>query len=209
MRRDYIIAILLAVSAVPLGAALMVAPDYLHLTGYFVPVTFWGGMALATALISVAAIVALRGERSGGLAISPHSHRPRNVPLIDAIWRAHLGRWADRIDYGNDDASEASFQKTVDAIRQMARDGKLPIWGTRRKGNDSNIYNPIPLSFWSTHDIETNYVINPLVKDTWVYVTEPTDIWQVRYARTWDWTNFMTSREVVEELWPKGREPVS
>jgi hypothetical protein len=42
MRRDYLIAILLAVSAIPLGAAMMIAPEYLHLSGYFVPAT-WGG----------------------------------------------------------------------------------------------------------------------------------------------------------------------
>jgi hypothetical protein len=81
----------------------------------------------------------------------------------------------------------------------MARDGKLPVWGIEQR---RNTFDPIPLGFWSTHDIQAGYVINPLVKDTWVYVTEPTEIGQTRYARTQDWSDFMTSREVVEELWP-------
>jgi hypothetical protein len=203
MRRDYLIAILLALSAVPLGAAMMAAPDYLHLTGYSVALTFWGGIALASALLLFAAFVALRGGKDHeNPSVSPHSHAPRDAPLIDAIWRAHLGRWGDRVDYGTEWEAKAPFYKTVAAVRQMARDGKLPVWGTRRERGAP--FEPIPLSFWSTHDIEAGYVIMPLVKDTWVYVTEPTKIGQVRNAKTFDWENFMTSREVVERLWPEG-----
>jgi hypothetical protein len=62
MRRDYLIAIMLAVSAFPMGAALMVAPGYLNLSGSAIPLTFWGGIGLTLALICAAAIVALRGE---------------------------------------------------------------------------------------------------------------------------------------------------
>jgi hypothetical protein len=40
----------------------MVAPEYLHLSGVAIPITFWGGIALAVVLICAAAIVALRGE---------------------------------------------------------------------------------------------------------------------------------------------------
>ena len=203
MRRDYLIAILLAVSAIPLGAAMMAAPDYLHLTGYFVALTFWGGIALTATLILVAAVIAWRGERMDEKsAVSPHSHAPRNVSLLDAIWRAHLGRWDDRVDYGSDSNAQALFYKTVHDIRQMVRDGKLPVWGTKQERGTP--FEPIPLSFWSTHDIQAGYVIIPAVKDTWVYVTEPTKIGQTRYARTQDWTNFMTSREIVEKLWPEG-----
>jgi hypothetical protein len=62
MRRDYLIAIIFALAALPSGAALMVAPEYLHLSGVAIPITFWGGIALAVVLICAAAIVALRGE---------------------------------------------------------------------------------------------------------------------------------------------------
>ena len=210
MRRDYLIAILLTVSAIPLGAAMMAAPDYLHLSGYLIALTFWGGIALAASLILIAAVIAWRGERAAeSKAVSPYSHAPRDVPLLDAIWRAHLGRWDDRVDYGDEWSAKAPFHKTASTVRQMARDGRLPVWGTRKESGAP--FEPIPLSFWSTHDIQAGYVINPRVKDSWVYVTEPTKIGQTRYARTQDWTNFMTSREIVEKLWPTerplGRDP--
>lgn len=208
MRRDYLIAILLGVAAIPLGAALMVATDYLHLSGYLVPLTFWGGIALAVALITVAILIALRGERSESRAVSRRSHEPRNVPLHEAIWRVHLGRWGERETYGNDWTSRGPFHKTCAEVRQKALDGKLPVWGNK---GPNTPFEPIPMGFWATHDIEANYNILPKVTETWVYVTEPTKIGQTTFARTLDWSNFMTSREVVEELWPppKGREPVS
>ncbi|MGX4806642.1 hypothetical protein [Bradyrhizobium guangdongense] len=62
MRVDFKIALILAVAALPAGAALMVVPEYLHLSGAAVPITFWGGIALAVALILIAAIIALRAE---------------------------------------------------------------------------------------------------------------------------------------------------
>jgi hypothetical protein len=40
----------------------MVAPDYLHLSGATVPLTFWGGIGLTVTLLLTAALVALRGE---------------------------------------------------------------------------------------------------------------------------------------------------
>jgi hypothetical protein len=201
MRRDYLIAILLAVAAVPLGAAMMAAPDYLHLSGYLVPLTFWGGIALGSALILIAAFVALRGDGAvENWTVSPHSHSPRDVPLIDAIWRAHLGRWGERTKQGD----ETAFYNTVNSVRQAARDGTLPIWGTKRVPGAP--FEPVPLSFWSTHNIEPSHAINPWVNDAWVYVVEPTKVGQTRHARTKDWENFMTSREVVEELWSPREE---
>lgn len=204
MRRDFLIAILLCIAAIPLGAALMVAPDYLHLSGYLVPLTFWGGIALSIALIVTAIFIAWRGERFEDLAVSPRSHEPRNVPLHEAIWRAHLGHWGERATYGDDWPSRVPFHEICAAIRQKARDGKLPIWGNKGSGTP---FEPIPMGFWGTHDIEANYNINPLVKETWVYVTEPTKVGQTRHAKTQDWENFMTSKEVVEELWPPNGEP--
>jgi amino acid transporter len=62
MRREYLIAIILAVAALPAGAALMVAPEYLHLTGLAIPATFWGGIAITIILIFTAIAVALRGS---------------------------------------------------------------------------------------------------------------------------------------------------
>lgn len=63
MRVDFKIALILALAALPAGAALMVAPEYLHLSGIIVPLTFWGGIVLSVVLILIAGIIALRAER--------------------------------------------------------------------------------------------------------------------------------------------------
>lgn len=62
MQRDHLIAIILAVAGVSAGLSLMVAPQYLHLSGKAITDTFWGGVALTTVLIVAAGVVALRGE---------------------------------------------------------------------------------------------------------------------------------------------------
>jgi hypothetical protein len=99
MRRDHLIAILLAIAALPAGAALMVAPNYLHLTGWEILATFWGGVALTLMLIALAAFIAWRGESKphtvhirpmagiivlvlvfGGLLIGPHWSAPQTSP---------------------------------------------------------------------------------------------------------------------------------
>jgi hypothetical protein len=51
MRRDFQIAIVLAVAAIPAGTALMAAPEYLHLAGQSLAATFWGGVILTVLLI--------------------------------------------------------------------------------------------------------------------------------------------------------------
>ena len=62
MRRDFQIAIILAIAAIPAGIALMAAPEYLHLTGTSLALTFWGGIVLTVLFIVAAVILALRGE---------------------------------------------------------------------------------------------------------------------------------------------------
>jgi hypothetical protein len=62
MRRDFQLAIILAVAAIPAGTALMAAPEYLHLTGRALAAAFWGGIALTAVLIVLAVAIALRGE---------------------------------------------------------------------------------------------------------------------------------------------------
>jgi hypothetical protein len=62
MRREYIFAILLAIAAFPAGAALMVAPEYLHLSGFALPATFWGGISITIFLLGIATVMAWRGR---------------------------------------------------------------------------------------------------------------------------------------------------
>ena len=73
MPRACLIPIILAIAALPAGAALMVAPEYLHLTGAAIPLTFWGGIGLTVLLILSAAGLALKGEAQS-------RHEPLNKP---------------------------------------------------------------------------------------------------------------------------------
>jgi len=78
MRQDYFVAIILALAAIPAGTALMAAPEYLHLTGPYLALTFWGGVLLTLLLIFFAIAVALRGD-----AKSPaKGHRQRMVAIM-------------------------------------------------------------------------------------------------------------------------------
>ena len=59
MRRDFQIAIILAMATVPCGAWLAVSPEYLHLKGAALATTFWGGFII-TAALGVAGMIRKR-----------------------------------------------------------------------------------------------------------------------------------------------------
>jgi hypothetical protein len=86
MRRDFQIAIILAVAAIPAGVALMAAPEYLHLTGTSLALTFWGGIVLTVLLIVAAVILALRGE-----AQTPSEGRRNRMIAIVGMAACGLG----------------------------------------------------------------------------------------------------------------------
>lgn len=140
-------------------------------------------------------------------ADTPSPERPpfdpswsRDVKVIDAIWRAHLGRWNDRVAYLQDDwtSKQPLFQIASD-FRQKAFDGLIPVWATKPR---SDLYEIVPPDFWRNHALEASYIVLPKVTDTWVSVTYPLIVGEVPHARTNAWNNFMTSRKVVEQLWP-------
>jgi hypothetical protein len=77
MRKDFQIAILLALAAVPAGVALMSAPEYIPILKDYPAPFFWGGLILATGFIGAAITIALRGEAS-----EPRlGHRRRMIAL--------------------------------------------------------------------------------------------------------------------------------
>jgi hypothetical protein len=82
MRKDFQVAILLAVAAMPTGVAMMAAPYYAEaaLKAYAGPF-FWGGLILAAVFICVAIAIAIRGE-----ATEPRGgHGRRMVALAGMI----------------------------------------------------------------------------------------------------------------------------
>ncbi len=81
MRRDFQIAILLALAAIPAGVALMAAPEYIGILKEYPGPFFWGGLIVAAVLIGAAIIIAFRGEAS-----QPRSgHRRRMIALAGMI----------------------------------------------------------------------------------------------------------------------------
>jgi hypothetical protein len=65
MRKDYVIAILLAIAAIPAGAALMAAPlKFEHLQPWVIDSCFYGGIGLTLVLIASAVFVAVHGEKT-------------------------------------------------------------------------------------------------------------------------------------------------
>jgi hypothetical protein len=81
MRKDFQIAILLALAAIPAGVALMAAPEYIGVLKEYPAPFFWGGLILAVGLIGAAIVIALRGEAS-----EPRSgHRRRMIALVSMI----------------------------------------------------------------------------------------------------------------------------
>jgi hypothetical protein len=136
-------------------------------------------------------------------ASNPNTKWTRDVPLLDAIWRAHLGKWDARITYAYEDwESKKPFYLITDDIRQKAFDGILPIWARRRQRPASSLFEAVPSQFWGNHNIEAGYCINPQISDTWVYVTHPHIVGEVPNARTMIWEDFMTCKEAVDSLWP-------
>jgi hypothetical protein len=81
MRKDFQIAILLALAAIPAGVALMAAPEYVGVLKEYPAPFFWVGLILAVGLIGAAIVIALRGEAS-----EPRSgHRRRMIALVGMI----------------------------------------------------------------------------------------------------------------------------
>jgi hypothetical protein len=82
MRRDLLIAILLAVAAFPLGAALTAAPLlFEHPPHWLLEVSFYAGGPVALALIVLATMSAMRGDAEN----AKKGRRRRMLPIIGMI----------------------------------------------------------------------------------------------------------------------------
>jgi hypothetical protein len=81
MRKDFLISLLCAISAVPLGLAMSVAPDYFRALKAYPGTFFWSGIGLTAFLLVLAAIIAIRGER----AAEREGAKKRMIPLVGMI----------------------------------------------------------------------------------------------------------------------------
>ena len=116
----------------------------------------------------------------------------RDVWLLDAIHRAAIGEWKI-CDF--DQLAEAKINEFVgvlDKIQQAAFDGDLPIWG---KQAQSDIWRPISREYWEYHGIDWFSMLKgepEILKTESKKTTQNVGVW-------WE---LMTSRKMVDELWP-------
>jgi hypothetical protein len=122
-------------------------------------------------LIALGVIWGLFGYTRRALALQPARPAPapekkvragqnratRDVWLYDAICRIFLGRW-DKIPlkHGKLDVDSAGYPVLHDLItqhiRQLAFEGRLPIWG--KKQGFRALWEQAPPAFWKTHQID-------------------------------------------------------
>jgi hypothetical protein len=122
---------------------------------------------------------------------------PRDVKLADVIWRVALGSWGER---KSAPPMDNELDRACHQIRQMAFDGKLPIWAIRER---SDLFEIVPQEFWSDRAIVSAYsAASVTTNDLFIEVMRPLKIGEMRGGRTKEWENFMTSKSIVDKLWP-------
>jgi hypothetical protein len=139
-----------------------------------------------------------RGSVRGRLNTA-HNQIERDVWLLDAVWRAFSGKWTVRSRRGNNkDLNAVEMQRFYDLVarifRQRAFDGKLPIWA---KSARSDLWLEVPREYWRNHQIDYLTVIDTDIPEN--VTVEPE---RHEDSQASDWRHFMTSRAVVESLWP-------
>src|ERR1700730_1337483 len=115
MRKDFQIAVLLALAALPAGVALMAAPDYIPLLKEYPGPFFWGGLILAAGLIAAAITIAVRGEASEPRA----GHRRRMIALTGMVI------------FGFVFLGSAAVYFLADAVHDIRGVVSRPVGGTR------------------------------------------------------------------------------
>jgi hypothetical protein len=137
--------------------------------------------------------------------IAPTPKDERDVWLRDAMWRAFLRTW--HIPEGGASAlriKESEKQRfsmlIMSEFPQRAFDGEIPIWG-RRKG--SFIWELIPRSFWFRNEFDHVQVADGVppeeIKARAVAASKEEP------DTSGDWRHFMTSKAVIERLYPSPR----
>jgi hypothetical protein len=125
----------------------------------------------------------------------------RDVWLGDAIWRAYLGIWHIPLGEGilELNVSESEKQRfamlVIREFRQIAFEGKLPIWGWK---GDSTLWEEVPRDFWSKNHIEYIAVATNVPQDE---IKAQADN-PYKSDTSQEWHHFMTSKAAIEQLYP-------
>lgn len=143
------------------------------------------------------------GEVSTTIAISANKSPAieRDAWLRDAMWWAFLRTWdvppGGMVSLNAGESENQRFATLViDTFRQLAFDGKLPIWG-RRKG--SFIWEPIPSDFWAHNHIDHILVMRADPQED--IKAMPENPWK-KPDTSGDWRHFMTSKVIIEQMYP-------
>jgi hypothetical protein len=131
----------------------------------------------------------------------------RDVLLVDAIGRAFCGKW-ERVDWNTPGLGQAESDRlgelVMHQVRQLAYEGKLPLWG---KKFATDIWRPIPPEFWKDHTLDWFGFLKgrPEGFGTAIVLARPGDGSNMQEQ----WSELMTSRARVEDIWPahKGALP--
>jgi hypothetical protein len=139
-------------------------------------------------------------------AVYPSTQSAKSLPieydvwLRDAIWRAYIGIWYVPPEGLGQNISESEKQRfamlIIREFRQLAFDGKLPIWGRRK---NSTIWQEVPQGFWSDNQID---YIRIAAGDAPDQVMAKADNPWKKPDTSGDWHHFMTSKVVIERLYP-------
>lgn len=149
-----------------------------------------GGVGLVLSLYFLYALERFPG-RHHWLQHLVDSNRPRrDVSLRGAIDRMATGDWVRPRDLSlfkpEHDGGEAAIIIALRDIRQLARDGDLPVWGKIARYRS---YEPIPTEYWGDGQI-----------DIFSYLRGECQTEDRPMASPRRWLELMTSRSAVEAL---------
>jgi len=187
--------------ALPGAGAALLGAAALHLVGdtpsLWIATGVVGFIALLASLY-VLFVIESRPQRHPWLSdIFEPRKVQRDVTLREAIDRICTGKW-DKPKFlsgfkASPHTGEGAINRALAQVRQHARDGTLPIWG---RASRHQALEPIPQDFWSKGRIN---IFSIMKADPEECETEDQMLGSPRR-----WMGLMTSRKVVEELWPTG-----
>lgn len=120
----------------------------------------------------------------------------RDVWVFDAVCRMYFGKWEvmkfDSSSAGiGQENSDRLYDLAVKEFRQLAYDGKIPVWGKR---NSQDVWRLIPPSHWRNHSLDWMRFLSALEGHPDAVMSAPAGNGSHRDV----WIQLMTSKADVE-----------
>jgi hypothetical protein len=148
---------------------------------------------------------ALKDDAAPLLTQGPELPPPLSaVALQTVLWRVSQKEWGcrpfyDRRDPDRMEQVEQSLHRAAQDVRKKALEGLLPIWARHLH---SRQFEAVPPEFWRNHEFDSKYSFGPHVDDVLVKATHTLLPGEMSNVRTKVWTDFLTSKDIVDVLWP-------